>query len=364
MRGWEYNPICMGLPVHVVQLIRCLNKGDSKLEFYIFVRKDSPLKLERFADHIRLIEVRSRWISAAEQIEIPKLIGDLGIKLFHAPSFVAPFFVPCNLIMTIHDLNHMVLHQHYTLLHQLYYRSFVRRSIRRSAKILTVSEFSKNEIIETFGLNRDRIVVTYNGVSKRFRPKIPSDLQNFVRDQYDLPREYILCVANNKPHKNLAHLVLAFVYAKVERPLVLLAPPNRELLKIADAFGKKHLLYFIRYVEDVDLPAVYTMASLFVYPSVYVGFGLPPLEALACGVPSIVADCASLPEVVGPSGLRVEPNNHLALAQKIENVIDSLDGPMVQQSIEAGLKRAETFSWENMAQLTTRVTKKLLFENE
>ena len=205
--------------------------------FYVLINKGSPLEQVDWPKHIELIEMKSQWISLLEQKEIPMALRRVKADLFHAPSFVAPMFVPCKMIMTIHDLNHMVLPQFYTFFHQFYYQVIVRNSIQKSQYILTVSQFSKKEIVRTLGLSAEKIFVTYNGVSSQYHPiKDPQYIQ-YVRDIYGLPERFILCVSNNKPHKNVHQLVRAYCYSDVDVPLVLACPVDRSLISIAENYG-------------------------------------------------------------------------------------------------------------------------------
>ena len=260
------------------------------------------------------------------------------------------------MIMTIHDLNHMVLPQFYTLFHQFYYQIIVRASIQRSQYILTVSQFSKKEIVRTLGLDANKIFVTYNGVSTRYQPIEDQQYLSYVRDIYGLPERFILCVSNNKPHKNVQQLVRAYCYSDIDVPLVLACPVDRSLIYIAENYGKKHLIYFSKFVEEQHLPAFYSMTDLFVYPSTYEGFGLPPLEALSCGAPVVVARSSSLPEVVGPHAIFANPYDFKAIAEALELGIK--DHNLRRRLRREGLHHARNFSWDKMTEQTLGVYEK------
>lgn len=342
-----------GIARYVFQLLKGLSSSGQGHTYYVLVNQDTPLLNLTWPDHVKLVSLKSHWISLSEQTEIPIFLRKIKAHLFHAPSFVAPMLVPCKMIMTIHDLNHMVLPQFYTLFHQFYYQIIVRASIQRSQYILTVSHFSKREIERTLGLDANKIFVTYNGVSSRYHPINDREYLSYVRDIYGLPEKFILCVSNNKPHKNVQQLVRAFCYSDIKIPLVLACPVDRGLIQVAENFGKKHLLYFSKFVEEKHLPAFYSMTELFVYPSTYEGFGLPPLEALSCGAPVVVARSSSLPEVVGSHAIFANPYDFKAIAEALERGI--YDRSLREQLRRDGLGHAKKFSWEKMTSQTLEV---------
>ena len=348
------NPDTMhGIARYVYHLLLGLRDLKVNHSIHILVNSSSPLIGMTWPQNMRCVEVNAEWISLKEQLLIPRILRDLEIDLFHAPSFVAPFFVPCQMVMTIHDLNHMVLPQFYTPFHQFYYQVIVRNSIRRSRFILTVSQFSKQEIIRTLGLEAEKIFVTYNGVSENYRPVEDVQYLKYVKEMYGLPDRFILCVSNNKPHKNIHQLVRAFCYSNLSIPLVLACPVDFNLIRIAENYGKKHLLYFSKFIEETHLPAFYSMTKLFVYPSTYEGFGLPPLEALACGAPVVVAKSSSLPEVVGDNAIFANPYDYKSIAEALENGINN---DALRRSLqENGRIYAQKFSWESMSIRTLEI---------
>lgn len=342
-----------GIARYVFQLLSGLRDIGQSHRFYVFVNPGSPLEELEWPSHIELVTLRSSWISIREQREIPAALKHLRVDLFHAPSFVAPILVPCKMVMTIHDLNHMVLPQFYTFFHQFYYHIIVRNSIRRSQYILTVSQFSKKEIVRTLGLDAEKIFVTYNGVSPTYQPITDRMYLEYVRDLYGLPERFILCVSNNKPHKNVHQLVRAYCYSEIDIPLVLACPVDRNLICISENYGKKHLVYFSKFIDESHLPAVYSLTDLFVYPSTYEGFGLPPLEALSCGAPVVVAKSSSLPEVVGENAIFANPYDFKAIAKALELGVSNRS--LREKLRVKGLKHAKKFSWDIMTYQTLAI---------
>jgi glycosyltransferase involved in cell wall biosynthesis len=175
----------------------------------------------------------------------------------------------------------------------------------------------------------------------------------YVRDLYELPEQFIFCVSNNKPHKNVHQLVRAFCHSHVSIPLVLACPFDRSLIQIAEQYGKKHLIYFSKFIDEEHLPSVYSMTHLFVYPSTYEGFGLPPLEALSCGAPVVVARSSSLPEVVGDAAIFTNPFDFQDIARALELGVH--DTELRERLKQYGVKHARRFSWQSMADQTVEI---------
>jgi len=349
-----------GIARYVFHLLRELETLGTHHHFFILVNPDSPLERYQWPAHMELIKLKAEWISFREQWEIPRILRRVRADLYHAPSFVAPLMTPCRLVMTIHDLNHMVLPQFYTPFHQFYYQFFVRSCIRRSEFILTVSNFSKDEIVKNLNLSSEKVFVTYNGVSDHYQPIRDPERLAYVRDIYELPEKFILCVSNNKPHKNVQQLVRAYCYSDVSIPLALACPVDRSIIRIAENYGKKHLIYFTKFIAEEHLPSVYSLTHLFVYPSTYEGFGLPPLEALSCGAPVVVARSSSLPEVVGDNAIFTDPYDFKAIAKALE--IGVSDEALRAKLSSYGVKHAQRFSWRAMTIKTLEIYERCAFE--
>lgn len=341
-----------GIARYVFQLLECFRTSGKEHEFFILINPDNPLTLLSWPAHMQLIPTPAKWISFREQWELPRLLRRLKVELFHAPSFVAPIACPCPLVMTIHDLNHLVLPQFYTPLHLFYYQTFVKSCVEKSKFLLTVSHFSKAEIVKHLGVAAQKVHVTYNGVSPNYSPVLDPQWRAYIQDIYGLPEDFILCLSNNKPHKNVPQLVRAYCSSRVKLPLVLASTCDPSLIRLAEKYGKKQQLYFTKFIAEQHLPSVYSMSRVFVYPSTYEGFGLPPLEALACGAPVVVAKSASLPEVVGAHATYMDPYDFQSIAQALEKAIDLTAQADYKRQQQASIKHAQQFSWQFMAQKT------------
>lgn len=347
-----------GIARYVVGLLTHLNFSDFDWQTIVLVSKRSPLFEQQWPENVKLVTCSSKWIGLSEQIELPSLLRCHHVDVFHSPSFVAPFFASCQMVITIHDLNHVALPHFYTPFHDLYYRAVVRRIAEQAAKIITVSDYSRKELIRNWRLDPDRVVVTYNGIDEVYQPEIDPEYQVYVRELYGLPAEYIFSLSANKLHKNMHQLVRAYCFSSIEIPLVLTCSFNQQLIDIAESYGKKHRIYFAEFIEDHHLPALYSSAKLFVYPSLFEGFGLPPLEALACGVLSVVANSTSLPEVMGEYAIYVDPNDFQDISRGLERGLS--DEEMQKRAASQGPKYVQGFRWQNTAQQTAEVYRSLV----
>jgi glycosyltransferase involved in cell wall biosynthesis len=282
-------------------------------------------------------------------------LHELKPDLFHSPSFIVPLLSRVPLVTTIHDLNHVVLSENYSIFHRLYYSVLLAKKIKRSKAVITVSSFSKQEIVNFFQIRPEHVRVIHNGISDKFKtlPDRGNEISETVLKKYELPEEYILSIGNRKPHKNIIRLVEAWSKSAIKLPLVLLSDFDHRLLEIADANHKKHNLHFLRFVPNEALPAIYSGAKLFVYPSIYEGFGFPPLEAAACNVPVVVSNCSSLPEVMRDCALYVDPSNTEEIAKTLERAL--IDTEDRKERLRRGLELIKTYSWAKAATETHSV---------
>lgn len=261
-------------------------------------------------------------------------------RVYFSPGFNPPLWCSVPFVFTIHDLIHLRFPEESSFLKRQYYEHIVLRGTHRAARVLTVSEFSKQEILEWAGIPEDRVVVVGNGVGGEFVPVGRVHAPGFP---------YILYVGNQKPHKNIPRLLEAFAQSGLANDIKLLmtgsaTPSVSELiarLRLDDA------VRFLGEVGDDDLSAYYRGALGVVLVSLLEGFGLPPLEAMACGTPVLVSNISSMPEVVGDAGLKVDPYDIEAISAGMKDLVSD-DG--LRADLRAkGLVRARQFSWERTA---------------
>jgi len=339
-----------GIARYAYNLIKGLLNIDQKNKYTVLIGKDFP---DILSNNLERRALRSKWISISEQWELSKVLRELKPDVYHTPSFVAPIFNVSPIVMTIHDVNHMVFRNEYSVLHRLYYKFIVKPSAKKSAKILTGSKFSKKEINKYLDISIDKIKVIYNGCGEEFRPVEDFEELTRVRKKYGLPEAFILYVGNYKPHKNVSSLLKAYNKLTCEIPFVLSGKGNKELLGLTKRLRMEEKVIFIGEIQDSDLPAVYNCATLFVFPSFYEGFGLPPLEAMTCGCPVVVSNTSSLPEVCGNAVYYIDPYSVDSIAQGIYKVL--IDGNLRKNLMQKGLERAKMFSWEKTANEVLKV---------
>jgi glycosyltransferase involved in cell wall biosynthesis len=305
--------------------------------------------------------VRILW----EQAFQPWAVRRARVDLLHGPAFVGPLASGCPSVVTFHDLSFLFYPQGFRRLNRTYLRTFGRLSAGRARRVIAVSESTKRDLVKCYGLPPDRIDVVYNGVDAGFRP-MPTDRVNAFRSREVLPERFILFVGTLEPRKNVTRLIEAYArLPKGRPPLVLVGSKGwlyDEIFARVEALGLQDEVRFAGYVPADALPYWYNAAELLAYPSLYEGFGLPPLEAMACGTPVVTSTASSLPEVVGNAGLLVDPTDVEALAAAMERVLSEPD--LRRQMQAAGLARARHFSWETTARRTVETYRRALRSGE
>lgn len=280
-----------------------------------------------------------------------------GLHLLHAPVYVSPLVAPCPTVVTIHDLSFMKLPQVFRATKRSYLRLFTRLSARRAERVIVVSENTRRDAALLLGIPLERIVVIPNGVDDTFHPIRDRERIAAFRRKRDVPDRIILFVGTIEPRKNVGTLIRAYARLKekgtVEHKLVIGGSKGwmfEPLFSLIEGLGLSEEIIFPGFLSPQELPLWYNAADLFVYPSLYEGFGLPPLEAMACGTPVVTSNVSALPEVVGKAGIMVDPHDAEAWAQVMEQVL--LDAERRESLSNAGLKRARRFSWQKTAQMT------------
>ncbi|MCS6842157.1 MAG: glycosyltransferase family 4 protein [Roseiflexus sp.] len=291
--------------------------------------------------------------SIAGQIALPALLRLARVDVYHSPYYVFPYLsLPCPAVVTLYDIIPRLFPRESSLRARLFFDLAVRLALRSAQRIVTVSYCSRDDIMRVYRVPASRIDVVYGAADGRFRPAEPEIVAS-VRARYQLPAKFALCVTSDKPHKNVGTLVKAWrlmaIRSQKDAPWLVLAGHRKRGLLTFDHPRIRDL----GPVAEADLPALYSSATLFVYPSRYEGFGLPPLEAMACGVPVICSRAGSLPEVVGNAALLIDPDDPQAMAAAIDQAFAD---PALRAALRtAGLERAASFSWQRAAQETVAV---------
>jgi glycosyltransferase involved in cell wall biosynthesis len=327
--------------------------GDNEFKHKLFLFSEKELKINHNT-RIKSIALKENSTFIWDQWKLPKSMKNCDIDLFYSPYYKIPLFSNIPTVGQILDLMFLI-HPDYKnnlpISHKLYYAIFGRAFARKSLSIITDSEHAKNDIIKLWNVNPQKIVVIPLRLADRYRPVKDKQLLNKVRKRLKLSEKFIMYLGNFKPHKNVPSLIKAF--KKIERKLpehklVLAGPLDRHGEKIKDLVSRNRLInrvVFTDTVRESDYPeAIFSMADIYVFPTLYEGFGLPPLEAMACGTPVVTSGLTSVPEVISDAGVLVNPFDIDELSGAIN---DLLSNPKKREKYAlAGLERSKQFRKE------------------
>lgn len=312
---------------------------DKKIKHYIFDKYDEQLfNLPKYP--------LSRFINSILFPQNPKT------KIIHCPTPTGPFWIkPKNkkLVVTVHDITPLIFSKHHNFKRKIYYQVIVKKLLHQANKIISISETTKKDLIKFYKIPESKIKVIYHGVSIKHTSKpIPK--------KYKIDSEYILYVGTVEPRKNLIRLIEAYNKIKPKEKLVIVGASG---WKNKDIYKKQNKnIIFTGYIPDEDLNKFYSNAKIFIYPSLYEGFGLPILEAMACKTPVITSNTSSMPEVGGDAVIYVNPTNTNDIANKLKELLNNK--PLQKQLSEKGYKRSKQFTWDKTAKETIEIYRKLL----
>ncbi len=260
--------------------------------------------------------------------------------LFFSPGYNTPLFCSFPFVFTIHDLSHVYCAENSSPLIRLYYATILKRACHRAARILTVSDFTRTQIVEWSGVSPQKVSNVSCGVDITYRPE---------GDSYGLPFSYLLSVSNRKPHKNEFRIVEAFAKAALGKHmhLVFTGDPT---VQLKECIGRHHVtseVHFVGLIRETELPSLYRGAEALIFPSLYEGFGLPLLEAMACGTPIVTSNVTAMPEVAGDAAILVNPTSVGQIAEAMKEMVS--DTSLRRRLKKKGLSRAAVFSWSSTA---------------
>lgn len=347
-------------PTGIGRVISCVLQGlaeiDCKNYYSVFCR---PGSLSCLADHPRFsrVETRVGQFSPGVFFELPRSLRKERPDLVHFNYFVHPPIRRIPYVVTIFDTVYSHFPQALSRKERLVYRLLMYLSIHGAKMVITDSNSAKSDIVRFFRASESNVCVIPLGVESRFRPYAESEISLF-RSRYSLPEHFLLYIGNHKPHKNVPALIDAFkrICSSVPHFLLFLDSSDTYCTRTKNEVQAKGLsdrTIFLKGLPDYYLPMLYCSADLFVFPSLCEGFGLPPLEAMACGTPVVTSNRSSLPEVVGNAGIMVDPCNTDALADAMLRVLRDPD--LRNEMLEKGLERASQFTWEKTARQTLAV---------
>lgn len=341
-----------GTAVYAANLIEALQRVDHRNQYQIFAVNQTRTMGQRktLGSRTKVIYHDMIWHHAI----LPWKAQRAGADLLFMPANTTPLFTPCPTVVAIHDIMPVARPQQFTFWFRNYARIFMPLSARRSALILTCSAHSKQDIVERFNVPPEKVAVTHLAANSKFHPVSPEAIAT-IKQKHGLD-QFILVVGTLEPRKNIVRLIQA--YAEVRKagitiPLVHVGSRGwlyDEVFSEVERLGLEGSVRFLGRASLDDLVNFYNAATVFVYPSLYEGFGIPVLEAMSCGCPTITSNLSSLPEVIGDAGIMIDPYNVDQLASEIRHVLE--DRALAEDMRLRGLARSKFFTWEHCAQDT------------
>ena len=355
-----------GIGTYVRNLIRELAEIDRESSYFIITGPAGRDALKRLPENFQLSIQRSPVYSVRELFTLSWHLLRLRADLYHATHYVMPLMLPCRSVVTIHDIIHLLYPEFLpNRIAFLYAERMIRRSLQRGDRVVSVSRNTKSDLMSYFKIGGDKIDVVYNGIENDFRKALPSgDLERWMRN-LGLERPYLLFVGNPKPHKNLDNVVKAYAEALKQNdfPHRLVCVGDRGGLEFkirqrAEQLGISERILLLGHVAQEALPAIYQGAAAFLYPTLYEGFGLPVVEAMASRVPVITSNTSALKEIAAGYADLVNPLDVGAIAGAIVRVVSDRDH---RQSLrKLGARRAEDFDWRQAATKTLDIYRRVL----
>ena len=346
-----------GMDFVILETLRELQKRIDGNEYFVFVAPGEDRCLEE-SENLKIIELRCPTYPLWEQVALPKAVRRLGVDLLHCTSNTAPLFCSVPLVLTLHDIIYLEPRQHrsasfYQELGWYYRKWVVPRILEKCKKIITVSHFECTRIREALHLPAKQVISVYNGYNTHFAPQ--SNLNPSIIQKYIAQDDFLFFLGNTDPKKNAVRTLKAYsLYLKsssIKRPL-LIADLKEEyinaILQEENIADIKSYLSFPGYIANQDLVTLYNAAYAFLYPSLRESFGIPMLEAMACGTPIITSNTSAMPEVAGDGAVLVNPLEPQDIANAILHLENDKD--FYQQQVQYGLERVKLFSWKKTAE--------------
>lgn len=353
-----------GIAHYTYNLVKNILTVDKENQYVLVHSKKINLDIYKNAKNIVIPSFLPPYIDFMRKLIIfPSLLRKERFDIIHSPVQFGIFLFPTNAknILTVHDLSSLIFPRMYSSYNFTVHKLIFPRILKNIDIIIVPSESTRNDMIKILGLQKEKIVVINSGVDKRFKPI--KDAKEYIRKKYGISKPFILNVNTLDLRKNINTLLKAFYELKKKGliyKLIIIGKSGdayKQIISYIQRFNLSNDVTLMGLIDENDIPYFYSAADLFVFPSLYEGFGFPVLEAMACGCPVITSNSSSLPEIVGKAGLMVDPINTKKLA---EGMIEMLINKNLRKSmIKRGLKRAKTFSWENTAKETLKIYKEI-----
>ncbi|MEP6675799.1 MAG: glycosyltransferase family 1 protein [Ferruginibacter sp.] len=357
-----------GMEIVALEIIRQLQQMDQQNQYILFARKDEDDECIKPSSNLKVEQMTAKSFPTWEQFNLPRAAKKNKVQLLHCTANTAPLFCKIPMVITIHDLIYLesvnFSGSSYQNFGNLYRRYIVPKVAKKAKMIITVSEYEKKNIAKRLKLSEDKIQVVYNGVNPQFAPVNDQQKINEVKTKHQLPEKFLLHFGNTAPRKNTLGVLKAHkIYTEKisgALPLVITSTTHEFIQKLLNEIGAPELINNIKildYLVAGDLPCLYNMAEVFLYPSYKEGFGMPLVEAMACGTPVITSNTSAMPEVAGAAACLVNPDD----ANEIFNAIQCLltNQVLYNEKRELGFKNAQRFSWKHAAEQTLAIYNQL-----
>jgi len=360
-----------GIGTYIRNLVLNLAELDRESHYFLIARDQDRTELSTLPPNFSFIVDPSVESSYWNELILPYSLKKKGVEVLHTPHYRAPRFLSCKSVITIHDCVH-ILFPNYASSRSAYNRGkqATKRAIKKSSHILTVSEATRRDLMRLFTVPGEKISVVYNAIDSRAVLLNNQEEQKRVLERYQIQDPFLLYAGNIKPHKNIARTIEAFSVLKTELkedPLC----KSLKLVIIGDELSKhqflrrtvirggvQHDVRFFGFVPYETLKVFYKAAQIFVFPSLYEGFGLAPLEAMANGTPVLTSNVSSLPEVLGEAALLVNPENVFEISRGLKHLL--FDASLRSELVEKGLEQSRKYSWKTSAELVWKTYQSVL----
>lgn len=358
-----YSTAFTGIGRYVLELTENIFKMDKENEYVLFFNNPEYHYFKQPHKNIKKVLADTPHYSLEEQIKFPRVLKKEKLDLMHFTHFNAPIFYNKPFIVTIHDLTLSLFpgQKMTALIHRFCYHLVLRHAVKRAKKIIAVSENTKNDLHKYLKIKPSKVEVVYEGVNPEFKKKKDYKFE-LIRRKYNIQKPFLLYTGVFRSHKNLVNLIKAFNILKrnykLDINLVITGREDRFYPEVKDTvesldLGRDVILPGL--VSEEDLVMLYNVAALYVFPSLYEGFGLPPLEAMQCGLPVACSNASCMPEICGDAVLYFDPHDINDMAEKIHKLYT--DAQLQKKLISLGYKHVKKFSWEKMTEETIKIYK-------
>ena len=350
-----------GVGVYGEQLLKQIAVLNQENLIYVLIQDD-----ETALDHLpglTLIKVSAKWFRklplrlALEQLYIPRLVRKLDIDVVHSLHYSFPLFMTrARKVVTFHDMSGLLMPEMHSILKRWYLRFFIPLTAKLADRLIFVSEAARTDYLDVYSVPLNKTAVIHHAVSKQFTPNIPEEQLAVVRAKYQISGPYVLFIGTLEPRKNIPRLIEAFAKLTKEFPnerLVIVGMKGwfyDEIFHLTSQLALTERVRFTGFVDEADKPALLCGADLFVYPSLYEGFGIPILEALACGIPTVTSNRSSMPEIAGDGAITVDPTNTGKIHEAMRILLS--DDLLRNQIRVRALEQSAKFSWDTSAAAT------------